>query len=94
MSTHQVRCINKRGDRYDAHERISHIGGLNDNGSRWKLAQEDAIKSIEKNEYQFYVSVNGKSVKVVVAEHNSRKYLRTESDDYSSNNLLSLPECP
>ncbi|RXK87045.1 DUF3892 domain-containing protein [Filimonas effusa] len=94
MSTHQVSCINKRGNHYDAHERISHIGGLNNSGSRWKLTEDEAIKSIEENKYQFYVSVNGRSVNVVIAQHENRKYLKTESDRYSPNNLLNLPECP
>ncbi|SIS77031.1 Protein of unknown function [Filimonas lacunae] len=93
MSTHQVTCINKRGNHYDAHARISHIGGLS-NGSRWKLSEDDAIKAIEDNKYQFYVSVNGRSVNVIVARHEGRKYLKTESDGYSPNNLLNLPECP
>ncbi|HVU58203.1 MAG TPA: DUF3892 domain-containing protein [Puia sp.] len=94
MTRHQVTCINKRGNHYDAHERISHIGGLNDNGTRWKLTEDEAIKSIEDSKYQFYVRVNSQSVDVIVASHNGRKYLKTESDGYSPNNLLNLSECP
>jgi hypothetical protein len=94
MTRHQVNCINKRGSHYDAHERISHIGGPNDNGTRWKLTEEEAIKSIEEGKYQFYVSVNGRSVNIIIASHNRRKYLKTESDDYSPNNLLNLSDCP
>ena len=94
MTRHQVTCINKRGDYYDAHERISHIGGPNGNGSRWKLTEDEAIKSIEEGKYQFYVSVNGQSVNITIDQYNGRKYLKTEPDDYSPDNLLSLPECP
>jgi hypothetical protein len=91
---HQVSCINKRGSHYDPHERISHIGGTNGDGTRWKLSEDDAIKAIEEKNYEFYVSVNGRSVNVIVATHNGRKYLKTESDGYRPDNLLSLPECP
>lgn len=42
---HRVSCINKRGSHFNAHERISHIGGVND-GTRWKLTEDEAIKSI------------------------------------------------
>ena len=91
---HQVYCINKRGNHYDAHERISHIGGVNADGSRWKLPEDEAIKAIEDKKYEFFVSAGGKSVNVIVAKHNGRKYLKTDRDGYSPDNLLSLPECP
>jgi Protein of unknown function (DUF3892) len=46
MSAHRVQCINKN-DRYNAHERIRNIGGLNGNSSRWSMTQANAIQSIE-----------------------------------------------
>jgi hypothetical protein len=73
MSRHRVSCINKRGGHFNPHERISHIGGVNENGTRWKLTEDEAIKAIEDKKYEFYVSVNGRSVNVVVATHNGRK---------------------
>jgi len=87
----QVKCINKR-DRQDAHERIHSIGGSN--GTPWKLPEDDAIGRIKRGEWEFYVIVNGKEVKVVVATHAGREYLKTEADGYAPNNLLNLPECP
>lgn len=92
-SSHQVLCINK-SDRYNAHERITHIGGKNQDGTRWKLTQSQAIEGIESGKWSFYVSANGKSVKVIVSKSsNGNKYLKTESDGEQPNNLLSLPEC-
>ncbi|HTJ14524.1 MAG TPA: DUF3892 domain-containing protein [Dinghuibacter sp.] len=92
MSRYQITCINKRGDHLDAHERISHIGGINSDRSHWKLTEMEAIKSIEDGKH-FYVDVKGRSVNVVVAQRNGRKYLKTEADAYRPDNLLSLPEC-
>lgn len=90
----QVKCINK-SDRYDAHERIKSIGGINDDGTRWKLSQEQAIKDIEAGKYDFYVSVQGRTVRVIVATSRyGNKYIKTEADGEHPNNLLSLPECP
>jgi len=88
----RVTCINKR-EHYNAHERITAIGGQNPDGRQWKLTEDEAIKSIENGTYAFYVNVNGTSVDVVIATHNGRKYLKTTADGYSPDNLLSLPEC-
>jgi hypothetical protein len=92
MSRRQVSCINK-SDRYNPHERITHIGGV-DSGTRWKLTQQQAITAIESGEHSFYVNVGGHSVDVIVATHNGNKYLKTKADGDHPNNLLSLPECP
>jgi hypothetical protein len=92
--TAEVKCINKT-DRYNAHERIKAIGGVNSDGRRWKMTQEEAIAGIESGTYKFYVSVAGRSVWIVVAvSSHGNKYLKTEADGEQPNNLLSLPECP
>jgi hypothetical protein len=90
----RVECINKT-NRTDPHERISHIGGPNPNGSRWKLAEADAIAGIEDGRWSFYVErPQGDRVEVIVASRLGRKYLKTTADGDMPNNLLSLPECP
>jgi len=89
----RIECINKT-PRQDPHLRIENIGGVNGDGTRWKMSEDRAIGSIESGEYNFYVSVNGRMVNVIVATHEGRKYLKTEADGLQPNNLLSLPECP
>jgi hypothetical protein len=89
----QVQCINK-SDRYNPHERIKNIGGINPDGTRWKLTQQRAIEGIESGEWDSYVSVEGKVVRVIVAvSQYGNKYLKTEADGEQPNNLLNLPEC-
>lgn len=93
-SRHQVLCVNKT-DRYNPHERITHIGGKNGDGTRWKLGQQEAIQGIESGKWAFYVRRGGGTVDVIVATSRyGHKYLKTTADGEQPNNLLSLPECP
>jgi hypothetical protein len=90
--TCQIKCINK-SERFNPHERITHVGGYQD--TPWKLAQEQAIAYIESGEWKFWVKPpNADSVWVIVATSRyGHKYLKTEADGEQPNNLLSLPEC-
>lgn len=89
----QVKCINKRGNHYEPHERIQGIGGV-DNGTRWKRSEDTAISYIKNGTEEYYVIVNDKSVDVIVDKHDGREYLKTKNDGYAPNNLLNLDECP
>lgn len=88
-----VKCINKQ-PRLDPHERILNIGGF-EGGLRWKRSQQEAIADIEADPQAYFTTDrSGNSVWLVVATNNGRKYIKTQNDDSSQNNLLSLPECP
>jgi hypothetical protein len=90
MGRFQVTCINKRGNHFNPHERISYIGNTANN---WKLSEDNAIGRINRGEDSFYTLVNGRQAEVIVANHNGRAYLKTNADDYSPDNLLNLYEC-
>jgi|SRR5580658_5304391 hypothetical protein len=92
-----VSCIRKRGDHFDPHERIEGLGGTH-NGERWYLKEDEIIAELDKSplyrRWNFFTLVNGHRADVVVATHSGRKYLKTKPDNYSPDNLLSLPDCP
>lgn len=90
--TCEIKCINK-DDRLNPFLRITHVGGYVT--SQWKLTTDQAIRYIEDGEWDFYVRVGGRPVRVIVAVSRfGNKYLKTEADGAEPNNLLSLPECP
>lgn len=90
----QVGCINKT-NRTSAHERIRNIGGINPNGTRWKLSESEAIQGIKDGKWSFYIErPRGHRVGVIIATREGREYLKTEEDGEQPDNLLALPECP
>jgi hypothetical protein len=90
----QITCINKT-PRMDPHETIQYVGGVNPNGTRWKLSQPDAIAGIKRGEWTFYVHAGGCTAKVIIATSAAgNKYLKTVNDGLHPDNLLSLPERP
>jgi len=90
----EILCIN-RSDRFNPYERIINVGGVNAQGTRWKLSQTEAIHLIVKDTCLFYVNRGGNQVNVVIATSQyGYKYLKTTTDGEQPDNLLSLPECP
>ncbi len=89
----QIDCIEKM-DRNDPTTALQFVGGRNDNGSRCRLSQKDAIDGVESGKWQFYVSVGGSRVNVIVSTSRfGHKYLKTVADGEAPNNLLSLQTC-
>lgn len=86
----QITCIGK-SDSPDPAHRISFLHGGGPE-HRWTVSQEDAIRGIERNDWEFYIYQQGKIVNVVVAEREGEKYLKAACDAEQPDSLLTLPE--
>lgn len=90
----EVRCIRK-ADRQDPYTRIQAVGGGGSLLTMWTMSLDEAIRGIEAGTLKLYTHVGGhKRNIVVVSRLMGSKYLRTEADRDTPDNLLSLPECP
>lgn len=90
---HQITCINKN-DRLNPYERIVSVGGVNFDGTRWLLSQQQVIDDILSGRRGFYVNEAGVIVDVIVKiSPYGNHYITTEADHTGRNNLLSLAEC-
>jgi hypothetical protein len=89
----QIACITKLPNHQDRHRRIQAVGG-GSGIARWKDTEEAAIANVKRDPQAYYVSEQGKSVWVIVKKHDGRDYLKTRTDNFLPDNLLSLPECP
>jgi hypothetical protein len=90
----QIHCVNKT-DRMSVDDRIHHVGGINSDGSRWKMSEDEAIAAIKGGRWTFWATCKEGTVRVVIAKNGqSREFLKTETDDDQPDSLLALPECP
>ena len=95
MADIRVDCVNKT-DRQSAHERIHSLGGPQPSGNgRWKMSQEDVIRSIDTREHRFFVErpAGHKVWLIVSVSALGNKYVKTTADGEQPDNLLALPEC-
>jgi len=91
--TLQVMCVTQR-PHHDPYERVGFIGGVKPDGSRWRLAELQAIVAIQAGTMHFFVTGGGTTTRVIVDHHKGRAYLKTMDDGETPDTLLSLPECP
>jgi len=70
------------------------ITALFNSGEYWSPRyKNDAINDIENGLYSYYVIMNEQTVDIHVVGGTTGKYLRTDPDKTSKNNLDDLPNC-
>ena len=92
-SRHQICCVS-RSAFLNHHQRLRGVGGVNPDGSRWKITEEAAIAGIEAGQWSFFIAHAGHEIAVVVATSRyGSKYLKTAEDGLQPESLLALPDC-
>jgi len=87
-----ITCVRKRNSYFEPHEVIESVGGEY-LGAPWRLPDYMVIHYIKKGIEKYFVESGKKKLKVIVAVHHNKEYLKAETDDYSPDSLLALPEC-
>ena len=74
--------------------RLRGIGGINPDGTHWRISEADAIAAIEAGSWSFHIERDGRELPVVIAvSRYGGKYLKGASDKLHPDSLLALPEC-
>lgn len=79
--------------RRDPYRTITHIGGLNPDGSHWRLGIAEAIDGIRALRWEFYLlGEDGRRIWLhVTVARDGHEYLKTLDDPGVPRRLLALP---
>ncbi len=83
----------RKPDRDNRHEAISHYGQRQSNGTVAVQEREAFIQNLIDHNESAYVNEDGKGAWCMIKDNGHIRYLQTEADATSVNNLLNLPEC-
>lgn len=92
----RIICINKDNGNHDNQNlAITYLGWINEaNQEKGTSSRLTIYQWIKDGGYAYVVDKYGNKVKVITAETDKgTKYVKTEADNTTTNNLLSLPEC-
>jgi hypothetical protein len=93
----KITCINKdNGNHENPNVAITHLGWVKDgDGTSGKSTRLEMYNWIKNDKVEAYVKDGqGNKAKLITAETIfGTKYVKTEADTSTKNNLLSLPEC-
>ena len=82
------------GDHYDPHEAISHYCWVNENNQKTGITHRPTMVDwVEKGNRAYVSSQEGTVDCFVNTSAVGTKFLQTNADSRSSNNLLNLPGC-
>jgi hypothetical protein len=88
-----IHCV-IRSDLLNHDRRLRAVGGVNADGTRWRISEAVAIAAIEAGRWSFHVEKGGQAHPIVVAvSRYGSKYLKGAGDGLQPDSLLALPDC-
>ena len=90
----RIIAIRKPGDNYNRYEATTHYKWINEVSLKSGIdSRRDVVNWVEKGNKCYVRSAEGKVYCYVNTSSAGTKFLQTNADSKSSNNLLNLPEC-
>ena len=90
---HQICCVTRTAF-MNHHQRFRLVGGVNRDGSWWKITETEAIAGIAAGHWSFFITTDRGDRDIVVATSRyGTPYLKTATDGLQPESLLALPEC-
>lgn len=94
MANYIVTCVEKADTRFSDCRCVTRIGLVSENGG-WtgSVSREDAYNIVSQGQDRLWVPRGRDYVEVVAAHRDATRYVRTEPDDTTADNLLQRPNC-
>jgi len=71
---------------------ITHVGGVNGRGEKWKISVEDAMEKIHSGSFDFYIVENLIEIPVTIHQEDPCSLVAT-GNGFLHNLLEDLPDC-
>ncbi|MBN7818045.1 hypothetical protein [Algoriphagus pacificus] len=92
MTRLRILCTQKTSSKNNPLE-ITHIGGVNGRGEKWKITVKEAVEGIQSGNFEFYLVENFAEIPVIVTSENPNSLFAT-GNGFLHNLLEDLPDCP
>lgn len=88
----QIDCISSERDPL-GRRLLTHVGGPQAGGGRWKLSLDEAIRALQSGSVYFVTFEAESYIVTLGTASGGRRFLRTARGEADSSMLLRLPEC-
>ncbi|KIA83115.1 hypothetical protein OA84_06070 [Kaistella solincola] len=88
MARHRVTIFYRRSEKPES--QVEYLGGLNSDGSDWKIKLERAIYGIESGKWELYIVKDNIEIDLKVIIKNNIKYLMCDMSKVDFINIMAI----